>query len=172
MAMLNNQMVIMIEGKVCFWKASTEIIAVYGENEYGQKSCNMLKFARFRKYQKMKCRNPNAEKGIPYRSSSCRVLRPAANPKIAHEEPHREPPLFVPLQLKEIIPQSQSLRDSVTKTTGFTYLGVKESNLYILLPIMCANGPVLMDMICSTLLLPTMILNQSNKPAWCILGLQ
>jgi hypothetical protein len=29
-----------------------------------------------------------------------------------------------------------------------------------------------MDMICSTLLLPTMILNQSNKPAWCILGLQ
>ena len=37
----NNQMVILIEGKVCFWKASTEIIAVYGENEYGQKSCNM-----------------------------------------------------------------------------------------------------------------------------------
>ena len=93
---------------------------------------------------------------------------------MCNEEPHRTtiPPLFVPLQFKEIIPQSQSLRDSVTKTTGFTYLGVKESNLYILLPIMCSNGPVLMDMICSTLLLPTMILNQWNKPAWCILGLQ
>ena len=134
---------------------------------------NMLKFPRFRKYQKMKCRNPNAEKGIPYRSSSCRVLRPAANPKLAHDvglsacatKSHIEPPLFVPLQFKEIIPQSQSLRDSVTKTTGFTYLGVKESNLYMLLPIMCSNGPVLMDMICSTLLLPTMIQNQSNKPA-------